>query len=114
LNGHGIRAVLCFLITFIFENDLAGKRFQFFTDGHRTLNATILKCFKWYMNIGIILDWYHLKKKCQEQLSMALKGKEIRNAVLEDLLPHLWHGLTDKAIALLCILHFLAGYILTI
>jgi len=32
---------------------------------------------------------------------MALKGKEIRNAVLEDLLPLLWHGLTDKAIALL-------------
>ncbi len=29
---------------------------------------------------------------------MALNGKEIRNAVLEKLLPLLWHGLVDQAI----------------
>jgi len=29
---------------------------------------------------------------------MALKGKDIRNAVLEKLLPLLWHGLVDQAI----------------
>ena len=89
------------MIAFIFKNGLTGKHFQFFTDGHRILNATILKCFKWYKNVGIILDWYHLEKKCKEQLSMALKGREIRNKVLEDLLPLLWNGLTDKAIDLL-------------
>jgi hypothetical protein len=101
LNGYGTKLVLCLLIAFIFKNGLTGKRFQFFTDGHKILNATILKCFKWYKNIGIILDWYHLEKKCKEQLSMALKGREIRNKVLENLLPLLWNGLTDKAIAFL-------------
>jgi len=101
LNGYGIRAVLCSLIALIFNNDLIGNRFQFFTDGHTTLNETILKCFKWFKNIGIILDWYHLEKKCKEQLSMAMKGRVLRNDVLERLLPLLWHGLTDKAIALL-------------
>lgn len=101
LNGYGTKLVLCLLIAFIVKNGLTGKRFQFFTDGHKILNATILKCFKWYKNIGIILDWYHLEKKCKEQLSMALKGREIRNKVLEDLLPLLWNGLTDKAIAFL-------------
>ena len=101
LNGYGIKKVLCFLIAFIFNNDLIGNRLQFFTDGHTTLNEAILKSFNWFKNIGIILDWYHLEKKCKEQLSMALKGRVIRNEVLEQLLPLLWQGLTDKAIALI-------------
>ena len=32
---------------------------------------------------------------------MAMKGRVFRNDVLDRLLPLLWHGLTDKAIALL-------------
>ena len=32
---------------------------------------------------------------------MAMKGRVARNEVLEQLLPLLWHGLTDKAIALI-------------
>lgn len=105
LNGYGIKAVLCSLIALIFNNDLignrGGNRLQFFTDGHKTLNETILKCFRWFNNIGIILDWYHLEKKCKEHLSMAMKGRVFRNKVLEQLLPLLWQGLTDKAIALI-------------
>ena len=101
LNGYGIKAVLSFVTAFILNNNLVGNRFQFFTDGHKTLNETILKCFSWYKNIGIILDWYHLKKKCKEQLSLGLKGRVFRNRVLEQLLPLLWHGLTDKAVALI-------------
>ncbi|MDY6895012.1 MAG: hypothetical protein SVO01_06300, partial [Thermotogota bacterium] len=65
------------------------------------LNATILKMFSWYENIGIILDWYHLKKKCKELLSMAMKGRVVRNEVLNELLPLLWQGMTAKAIAYL-------------
>jgi len=32
---------------------------------------------------------------------MALQGKDIRNTVLEKLLPLLWHGLVDQAITYL-------------
>ena len=32
---------------------------------------------------------------------MALKGRKIRNQVLEQLMPILWHGITDKGIILL-------------
>jgi len=101
LNGYGIRTVLCYLIAFIFNNNLIGCRIQFFTDGHTTLNAIIFKCFSWYANIGIILDWYHLVKKCKELLSMGMKGRDLRNGVLDMLLPLLWQGLTDRAIALI-------------
>lgn len=101
LNGYGMKTVLNYLIAFLFNNGLPGNRFQFFTDGHTTLNKTITNSFRWYKNLGIILDWYHLEKKCKEQLSMALKGREIRNQVLEQLMPILWHGMTDKGIVLL-------------
>lgn len=101
LNGKDIKSVLLFIIAFCFSNNLIVTRLQFFTDGHSILNKTILKAFSWYRNIGIILDWYHLRKKCKEKLSMAMRGREFRNKVLEQLMPILWYGLTDKAIAFL-------------
>jgi hypothetical protein len=101
LNGYGINSVLSFITAFILNNGLTGNRFQFFTDGHTTLNETIIKCFSWYHNMGIILDWYHLEKKCKERLSMAMKGYKIRNELLEQLRPLIWHGMTDMAIVLI-------------
>jgi len=98
LNGGDTKSVLLFIMAFCFSNNLIGTRLQFFTDGHTFLNKAILKALSWYSNIGIILDWYHLRKKCKEKLSMAMKGRVIRNEVLEKLMPMLWHGLTEKAI----------------
>ena len=51
--------------------------------------------------MSVILDWYHLHKKCKELLSMALKGREIRNRVLHNLIPLLWDGLVEQAMAYL-------------
>ena len=98
LNGLGTKSVLRFLTAFLFHNGLTCNRIQFFTDGHRVLNDSILKRFSWYKNIGIILDWYHLEKKCKEQLSLALKGRFIRNEILEKLRPLLWYGRVDEAV----------------
>jgi hypothetical protein len=98
LTGSGIAQVLQFLIAFLLNNDLLHYRFQFFTDGHKILNETILKYFAWYKNIGILLDWYHLDKKCKEKLSLALKGRYLRNEILSQLFPFLWYGFVDDAI----------------
>jgi len=62
----------------LFHNGLTGDRIQFFTDGHKVLNDAIFKRFSWYKNIGIILDWYHLEKKCKEQLSIAFWTPECK------------------------------------
>ena len=70
---------------------------MFFVDGH-TLYSTVLLFFAWHKKISVILDWFHLEKKCKERLSLALKGSQIRNGVLEKLMPLLWHGLVDEAI----------------
>ncbi|MDL1968689.1 MAG: hypothetical protein LWW97_09130 [Deltaproteobacteria bacterium] len=80
-----------------------GDPLQFFTDGHKVLNETILKWFIWYKNIGLILDWFHLEKKCKKQLSLAMKGRVVRNQILDKLMPLLWYGLTDNAISFLIV-----------
>ncbi|MDR2856011.1 MAG: hypothetical protein LBV40_07690, partial [Methanomicrobiales archaeon] len=65
------------LASFLLRNKFLEKQLAFFVDGARDLNSMIHNMFRG-LNIKIILDWYHLEKKCLEQLSMALKGRKIR------------------------------------
>ncbi len=101
ISGHGVANVLRLVLAFLLHNNLLQYNLLFFVDGQRTLYSTILRVFAWFRPIQLILDWYHLKKRCEQQLSLALKGRMIRNAVLEQLLPCLWHGCVDRAIAVL-------------
>jgi hypothetical protein len=101
LNSASTVSLVPVIMSFLLTNGLFRKRFQFFTDGHTVLNKTIIKFFSWKKNIGIILDWYHISKKCGELLSQAMKGRDLRNEVLNKLKPLLWYGLTDKAIEFL-------------
>lgn len=98
INSYDVPSTLRILIGFLINNDLLKYRLQFFVDGEKKLYTGILKAFSWFSNIGILLDWYHLKKKCQELLSMAMKGRHVRNDVLSQLMPLLWDGMVDKAI----------------
>lgn len=98
INGSSTVSALKIVIGFLLNNDLLKYRLQFFVDGQRTLQAAILRIFSWFKNIGIILDWYHLEEKCKKQLSLAMKGRKIRNDVLDELMRILWYGMTDKAI----------------
>jgi hypothetical protein len=101
INGSGIASVLRLVLAFLLNNHLLQHNLIFFVDGQRTLYTSILRAFAWLQAVQIILDWYHLEKRCKEQLSLALKGRVIRNALLEQLCPFLWHGCIDRAIALL-------------
>ncbi len=49
----------------------------------------------------IFLDGYHLHEKCKDQLSLVLRGKNVRNPVLAERMPWLWLGQVDAAIAYL-------------
>ena len=101
INGKGIGRVLRLVLAFLLHNHLLSNNLIFLVDGHKTLYTTILSAFSWLPSFQIILDWYHLEKRCKEQLSMALKGRTIRNTLLEQLLPCLWHGCVDRAMVLL-------------
>jgi hypothetical protein len=73
LNGYGVGCVLRLLLAFLLHNQLLGHTFVFVVDGH-SLYSAVVQFFSWYTNMSVILDWYHLRKKCRELLGMALKG----------------------------------------
>jgi hypothetical protein len=100
LDGLGVRETLVLLTAFLLHNDLSGKMIVFFTDGAGDIRSAIKDLYDW-APFRIILDWYHLTKKCRERLSMGLKGREIRNEVLKELLSLLWLGKLDAAVAYL-------------
>jgi len=100
LNADSIPAAIKLLIGLLLNSQLLAKQLVFFTDGARDIHSWIAKLFC-FANFKIILDWYHLSKKCREQLSMIMHGSKSRNAFLEKLLPYLWFGNVSSAIKLL-------------
>ena len=97
LAGLGIRKMLIILTAFLLHNELFdNKCLVFFADGADDIKKAIKDVFAW-RPYRIILDWYHLKKKCQERLSMAMRGREIRNEVLIKVLQFLWLGKVERA-----------------
>jgi hypothetical protein len=60
----------------------------------------------WFQGLGLkdkamIVCWYHLKKRCEQCLSRACRGREHRRAVEAPVLEALWHGRVGGAIAAL-------------
>lgn len=101
LAGKGVVNLLRLLLALILNNSLWNEGLIFLTDGQKTLQAAILRAFSFWGSLQLILDWYHLEKKCKEDLSRALNGPQTRNAILGKLCHLLWHGLTDRAIQVL-------------
>jgi len=98
LNGKGIIGTLMLLTAFMLHNNIAGNgNLVFFVDGARDLQNAIMDMYGW-RPYKIILDWFHLEKKCKELLSMVIKGKFVKSIVLTTLLSYLWLGEVDKAI----------------
>ena len=101
VTGVGMKKTLMFVLAYLLKRDLlAGKTLVFFTDGAKSIFANIGEMFSFHP-YTVVLDWFHLKKRCQEYLSMSVKGKEKRNVILQKLLRILWVGNVDEAIAYL-------------
>jgi hypothetical protein len=101
LTGRSLNEVLLFVLGFLLNNKLFSFNIKICTDGQRNLQDTILSFFSWHPNFTMLLDWFHVVKKFKEDLSLACKGREIRNRHLKQLLELVWFGLTDKAQAYL-------------
>ena len=86
------------LLAFLLSNGLLeNKRLLFITDGATNIREHIAKFFG-FRQYTLLLDWLHLKKKCKEYLSMALKGgKDEKTAVRNALLGMLWVGNVEDA-----------------
>ena len=99
LTNTGMRRTFCNTLAYLLEHDLLKKKHLIFlTDGAKDIRKNIEEVFG-FRPYSIILDWYHLKKRCQEYLSMSVRGgKEKRNEILQKLLRILWTGNVDEAV----------------
>ena len=50
---------------------------------------------------AMIVCWYHLAKRCQQDLSRACRGRDHRGAVAAAVLGALWHGRVEEALEVL-------------
>lgn len=91
LTGIGMRNVFKSVLAFLLANNLLSHELIFMTDGARDLKSHIQSVFQFHP-YTVVLDWFHLKKRCQERLSQSIRGKDRRNAVLEKALRYLWVG----------------------
>lgn len=99
LTAVGMDAAFKQLLAFLLVNHiLEDHRLIFMTDGAANIKDHIEKFFS-FRQYTIILDWLHLEKKCNEYLSMALKGsKDDKTKIKKQLAGFLWVGHTQKAI----------------
>lgn len=100
LTAVGMRNLFKILLAFLLTHDFLSKEIVFFTDGAKNIRSCIEEMFSFH-SYSIVLDWFHLKKRCQEYLSMSIKGKEKRNSCLEKTLRYLWVGDVASAISYL-------------
>jgi hypothetical protein len=98
LSGAGVNKVLRLALAFLLANGLSGRQVVCFVDGQKSLHQALEQVFRCFRQWQVILDWYHLEKKCSQLTSLALKGKTIRNEVLEHLRALLWDGRVEAAI----------------
>ena len=97
LTGIGMANVIQTLLGFLLHNQLlTNQSLIFLTDGAKNIRNNI-KTFFAFRPWSIILDWYHLEKKCGEYLSMGIKGTKIRNQIWDVLKQFLWGGDIDAA-----------------
>lgn len=79
ITAIGMKNAFVQLVAFQLGNDLMkGCRLVFLTDGARCIHEYI-ETFFGFRQYTIILDWLHLEKKCNEYLSMAVKGTKDEN-----------------------------------
>ncbi len=98
ITATDMSSVFQAVLAYLLAHDLMRYELVFITDGARSIKNGIELYFKFH-GYTIILDWYHLKKKCSEYLSMGIRGTAKRNEVLQTLLRYLWVGNVDDSIA---------------
>lgn len=99
ITDIGMKNAFTLLVAFLFSNNLLENRFlYFFSDGAQNIRSNIELFFKPLCPYKLFLDWYHLEKRMNELLSMALRGtKEERHNIRYTLDQKLWAGNFEDA-----------------
>jgi len=100
LSGRG-ESVLNQLFLLLVLCGAQSKEVLLLGDGARWIRNFFLDRLKSFSRKELVLDWYHLKKKCYELCSMICKGRKAKASLMGRLLSSLWHGEVEEATALL-------------
>lgn len=72
-------------------------RLVFISDGARVIKEYVQKYFG-FKQLYYILDWFHLEKKCEQFMSMGIKGTMDKKREIKDkLISILWTGNVEEA-----------------
>jgi hypothetical protein len=98
-TSAGTLSTCLLVVAFLVANNRLRSTWMFFVDGQRSLQDDLLRVFAWQGTLQLILDWYHVVKKCKEKLSEAMNNRHARNDAVKRILRPLWYGGVDAAIA---------------
>jgi hypothetical protein len=70
-------------------------------DGAHWIREFYTECLCYIEYAELMLDWYHLAKKCKDLCCMIAKGREAKDALLSSLKRKLWYGKVADALSLL-------------
>lgn len=68
-------------------------------DGARWIRRFFTERLQAFTNKELVLDWYHLAKKCYDMTSMICNGRKAKAALMGPLISCLWRNQVDDAIA---------------
>jgi hypothetical protein len=77
------------------------QRLLLIADGARWIRAWFSALLTQVPASTLVLDWYHLRKKCSELGSMICRGRKAKAELLRTLYRQVWQGETEAAIATL-------------
>lgn len=100
LSGRG-SAFMLVLIAFVLMSAGRNRSVLVLADGARWIRNWFMEIRSQLVSCEMILDWYHLCKKCRDLCSMICKGREAKKLLLTPLIKSLWNGEVDCAIGLL-------------
>jgi hypothetical protein len=97
-TGASFLTVLLALVLLCAGRD---RRLLVLADGARWIRAWVLSLHTRWSATCLILDWFHLRKRCSEWASLFCRGRGPKKALLQTLYRHLWRGEVDAAIGCL-------------
>jgi hypothetical protein len=100
LSGTGDTFVLLLLVMVLL---CAGRQRSvvLVADGARWIRNWFAALVALRASSSMILDWFHLRKKCADLASMICQGRQAKARLLGPLYRHLWHGEVEGAIGVL-------------
>ena len=70
-------------------------------DGARWISTFFRERLADFVNKELLVDWYHLVKKCYELTGMICRGRKAKASLMGQLIPLLWRGKVAEALLLL-------------